>query len=351
MDAVVADAALAGIGGGQFLEEVMKRHPSALRFIRSEFSAHRLALRCVGTAHQFWLKPGDAQTARRALEQAFALEAWLPSDGAQRLMAALSKLPSPPELYFRVVKALQNPDVSMEEIGSLVGEDAAMTAKLLQLANSAIFGLQLEVSNPSEAIVYLGMEMTKSLILLAHTYSYFDGLSPSEFSVDTLRKHSLAVGYYARDIVQMESEDREMAGLSFTAGLLHDVGKMLLAANLPKDFRGALKLARREKTCLWEAETKVFGANHAEIGACLLAIWGLPVPMVEAVALHHHPTQLVSKSFSALTAVHVANSLEHQAQNAGNEAVPSVIDEDYLDMLRLKPRLDSWKQLCSQPAT
>src|SRR5262249_36954038 len=154
--------------------------PKVLRFILAELAATQTTMKCVGTAHQFLLKPTDAQTIKSALERAFSLETWLPSAAAQQLMASVRKLPSPPTLYFKVVKALESPDSSAETIGRLIGQDVVMSAKLLQLVNSAVFGLQLQVANVPEAVIYLGIETTKSLILLAHTFSYFDELKSSD---------------------------------------------------------------------------------------------------------------------------------------------------------------------------
>ena len=351
-DAIVADMQIPGMNGAQLLDEVMQRSPSTLRFIRASLADQNTAMKCVGTAHQYLLKPSDAQTIGNALERAFSLETWLPSDAVQKLIAQMKKLPSPPNLYFKIVAELQSPDSSIESIGSLVAQDPVLSAKLLQVVNSAVFGLQLQVVSAAEAVMYLGMETTKALVLLAHTFSYFDKVRSAEFSVERLWKHCVLTGKFAEQISRSYGCDAEVVGQSFTAGMLHDIGKLLLAANLPNEFKSALLKARENKVHIGEGETAVFGVTHAELGACLLGIWGLPTPIVEAVAMHHHPIRFLSKQFCPLTAVHVANAIEHEItkEKAGEStgAVQAAVDESYLVELQVADRLDRWRALCQE---
>jgi HD-like signal output (HDOD) protein len=342
--AVVADMQMKGMNGAQLLGEILHRHPSTLRFIRADLADHQSVMKCVGTAHQYIVKPCDAETLINILGRAFQLDSWLPSDEAHRVISQLRRLPSPPNVYFQVVEALQSPDANLENIGLLIEKDPAMTAKLLQLVNSAVFGLQLQVSSPLEAVLYLGMDTTKSVILLAHTFSYFDKIKPASISVSALWEHSIRVAKTAQAIAQAEAASDEICSQSFTAGMLHDVGKLALVANLPEEFTRAVDLARERKIELWEAEREVFGATHAEVGGCLLGIWGLPVPIVEGVALHHHPSQLVSKGFSALSAVHAANVLCHQRQTPIKDVASPNLDDAYFTELGLTSRYPDWDQ-------
>src|SRR5881396_2628548 len=152
-DAVVADMQIPGMNGAQLLDEVMQRSPRTLRFIRASLGDQQAAMKCVGTAHQYLVKPNDVQTVRFALERAFAHEVWLPSETVQKLIAQMKKLPSPPNLYFKIVAELQSPDSSIDTIGSLVMQDPMLSAKLLQVVNSAVFGLQLQVGSAAEAVL------------------------------------------------------------------------------------------------------------------------------------------------------------------------------------------------------
>ncbi len=343
--AVVADMQLQGVNGAQLLAEILRRHPGVLRFIRADLADQQAVMKCVGAAHQYLIKPCDGQTVIDALQRAFSMETWLPSDMVQGIMGQLKRLPSPPQVYFKVVAALQTPDFDIEEIGRQIERDPAMTAKLLQLVNSAVFGLRLQVSSAREAVMYLGVETTKSVILLAHTFSYFDRIKPNCISVTALWQHCIRVGRVAQAIAEGEGASSDIVGQSFTAGMLHDCGKLALVANLPDQFSKAVELARERGCELWEAEKDIFGANHAEIGGCLMGIWGLPMPIVEAVALHHHPSQLVSKGFCALTAVHAANVLTHERDAPIKGLRGPAMEDNYVNEMSLGGRLHNWQRL------
>ena len=342
-DAVVTELRLSVVNGAQLLNEVMQRHPKVLRFVLSDLSDRQATMKCVGTAHQFLSKPCDPQTLAAALERALAYDNWLPGEKVRGLLAQMHKLPSPPQLYFQVVRELQSADASLDAIGALIARDPAMTAKILQLVNSAVFGLKRTVASPAEAVMFLGVDTTKSVILLAHSFSYFDQIKDSDFSIENLWKHSIRTGNFARWIAQLEQSDKPMVEEAYTAGMLHDLGKLALAANLPQQYTDAAMRAASRNIPLWEAEEQVLGASHAELGASLLAIWGLPVGIVEAVALHHHPARFLSQSFCPLTAVHAANAIEH-AESSGAAKLP--VDTDYLAQLGLDSRLPAWWEHC-----
>lgn len=344
-DAIVSDLQLPGPSGNEVLAETAKLQPKALRFVYAATNASPLLRRCVGQAHQLLAKPASAETILAALDRAFAMQVWLPDGPTQNLVAELDRLPSPPDLYFSIVEALQSPATPLETVADLVKRDIAITAKLLQLANSAAMGLGVQVTEVAEAIQYLGVEVTKSLVLLAHSVSYFDNLPAGEFSVVSLGRHCLVTGNLARDIARLARQPAELTSQAFTAGLLHDLGKLLLLANKPTSWLQAVTVARESKVSLWEAERQVFGTTHADVGGTLLGIWGLPLPVVEAVALHHAPVCLLSHDFCPLTAVHAANTLANEQAPAA-QMPPSRVDMDYLDHLGFAEAFEEWRTEC-----
>jgi HD-like signal output (HDOD) protein/CheY-like chemotaxis protein len=348
-DAVVADIQLPDTKGVELLDEIMRRQPNSLRVVLSDLADSKSTLMCVARAHRHLLKPFDVTTLINALNQAIALETWLPSAAVQNLTARMRWVPSPPSVYFQVLSEMQSPNASVETIGELIAKDPAISAKVLQLANSAVFGLQLQVISPVEAVTYIGLETTRALMLLAHTFSSFEPLQPAGFSVESLWRHSLFTGHFARAIAQAERSGHELSEQAFAAGLLHDIGKLLFAANLPKPFSQALSLAREQHCGLWYAESQVLGACHAEVGACLLGIWGLPTPIVEAVALHHFPTRRTEQLFTPLTAVHAANVFEHEAQPENAATNSAEIDSGYLEELGLDHHVEEWRRSCLTP--
>jgi putative nucleotidyltransferase with HDIG domain len=220
--------------------------------------------------------------------------------------------------------------------------DPAMTAKLLQLVNSAFFGIARKISNPVEAVQLLGINTVRSLALSIHAFSCFDHAKMPELSIDRIWTHCLVVGNLARKIAQIEELELGTVDEAFISGLLHDLGKLMLAVNMPERYVASLALARKNNIPDLDAEREIFGATHADVGAYLLGLWGLPVPIVEAVALHHLPRQNVEKTFTPLTAVHVANVIDQERSVVDGER-RSQFDLEYLADLGLEARLPEWR--------
>lgn len=350
-DAVVADVQLFDMSGIELLDEIMRRQPDALRIVVSEQGDLQNTVKCIGKAHHHLLKPCDVAMLVSALNQQLPLGTWQPNKTVQDLIGKMRWAPSPPSIYFRIALEMESLTASVETIGQIISQDPPITAKVLQLANSAVFGLHLQVNEPAEAVAYLGLEATRTLVLLAHTFSEFDRLPKAGFSVDELWYHSVLVGQFARQIALMEQQAPDAGEQAYAAGLLHDLGKVLFAANLPVPFGQTVLLAKQTGISLHAAESQVFGANHAEIGACLLGIWGLPTPIVEAVALHHQPSLAADKTFGALTAVHAADVFAQQTAPDHAGLLPPELDQAYLEQLGLSERAEFWRRHCEDMNT
>jgi len=349
--AIVTDVHLSDRCGLELLDEVMKRCPSTLRLVLSHPDDTEGTVRCMGRGHQHLFKPCDATTLLGALAQAMHRTTWLPNPAVRNVVSQLRHVPSPPSLYLELATAISSPHASVETIGEIVERDPAICAKVLQLANSAVFGLQLQIIQPCEAVAFLGFDTTRALVMLAHTFAAFDARRLAGFSIDQLWQHSVGAGRFARQIAVLENSGPETTEQSFSAGLLHDVGKLLLAANLPAKFRQAVALAKAQDHPFWVAETEVLGCSHAELAGYLLGIWGLPSPIVEAVALHHRPECLKTMGFSPLTAVHVANALAHpRPAEPGSNPLPE-LDTDYLQALGLDDKLEGWQRDCQNSSS
>jgi HD-like signal output (HDOD) protein len=155
--------------------------------------------------------------------------------------------------------------------------------------------------------------------------------------------HSLNTAAAAKVIAIAENVERKIADEAFIAGMLHDTGKLVLGLNFVEQCNEVVRLARENKQEIWMIELEVFGATHADVGGYLLGLWGLPVPVVEAIALHHNPGKTTHKIFSPLTAVHAANILTHESRRSDNGTSAGQIDAKYLDELGLSDRLETWR--------
>ena len=343
-DVVVSDMRMPGMDGAQLLTEVMNRHPQTVRIILSGYADQELVMKSVGAAHQYLSKPCDAETLKHAVGHACSLRDLLSNASLQRIVSQMESLPSLPSLYAELIQELQSPDASIKKVGEIISLDLGMTAKVLQMVNSAFFGLRRNISSPTEAAMFLGIDTIMSLVLAIHVFSQFNASKLAGFTPQALWSHSMATGLLAKRIAKAEKLGNKVAEDAFTAGLLHDSGKVVLAASLPEWYEQALTLTKTEKISLVEAEQDVFGTTHAEIGAYLLGLWGLPESIIEAVAFHHCPSQCLTQTFSPLTLVHIANALQHDPDAGNQKEGTSQLDTDFLAQLNLVDRLDTWQE-------
>ncbi len=351
VDIVVSDMMMPGMDGSQLLTEVRKRHPQAVRIVLSGHTGRDAVLRLVGPAHQYLSKPCDADELRRAITRAFALRDLLGNDRLKQLTARVKTLPSPPALQNRLTEELQKESPSIEVVGNIISRDVALTAKILQLVNSAFFGLAQSINHPTDAVIYLGLNTIRSLVLSLGIFSQFDQKQCPSFSLDTLAHHSWLTGAMARTVAQQEHCELTVLDQCFLAGLLHDVGQLVLAASLREEYGAVIARAKQENQPMWQAEQEVLGASHADVGAYLLALWGLPNQIIEAVALHHQPARSAIPEFSPVVAVHAADVFAHEFSETPTEAPPPRLDLCHLTELDCVERIEIWRDHCCQTLT
>jgi HD-like signal output (HDOD) protein len=345
-DVIVTDMMMPGMDGAQLLVEVMKRHPNTVRIVLSGHADRESVLRLVGPAHQYLSKPCNAEELRNAISRAFALRDLLANEQLKQLATRTRCLPTLPTLHAQLTEELRKEEPSMEIVSKIISKDIGMTTKILQLVNSAFFGLSQSVSNTSEAALYLGLATIRALVLDLQVFSQFEQKTIKGFSIDSLAQHCWMTGALARRIAIIEHCDPKIDDQCFLAGLLHDVGQLILASGLSDQYAGVLEKARAQGQSIWEVEQAEFGTTHAEVGAYLLGLWGLPNPVIEAVALHHRPADAIIKAFSPVVAVHVANAFSHDQTGTHPEWPGNKIDVAYLATLGLDGRVEMWRSRC-----
>ena len=347
-DVIVSDMRMPGMDGAELLTEAKKKFPPVIRIILSGHSDEQLILKSIGSTHQFLAKPLNGEKLKEILTRAFGLRDMLSDAKLKKLVADLNCLPSLPTLYQELMLELQSPDVTMQKLGEIISRDIGMTAKMMQLVNSAFFGLPMHVSDPIHAAKLLGPEILRALVLSVQVFSKFDQVDSCGLSIEKFTDHSLAVASTAKDIAIRENQSKGIADNALIAGMLHDIGKLILAQSLPETYNKAATCAKDNNITIWEAEQSTLGATHADVGAYLLGLWGLPDDIVEAIAFHHRPLSCVDKSFGPLTAVHVADVLEHGFDEGKNDAPHSTINLEYLDKLGLTNQVSEWQESCKK---
>jgi HD-like signal output (HDOD) protein len=341
---VVSDMRMPGMNGAQLLAEVKNRYPKTVRLILSGYADKELILQCVGTAHQFLAKPCEPEAIKAAISRVSALEASVKCERIKKLVVQMDRIPSIPAVYTEIVEKLRDPDASIDEIGGLIAKDLAITAKLLKLVNSAFFGLCRQVSSPAEAAAYLGIDTIKSLVLGVNAFASFEGSKFPGFTLEKLWNHSLSVGAIARRIIESENAQRSFGDESFVAGMLHDIGKLVLALNLSEDYQKAFTLSEAESIPLHKAEESLFGVNHADVAGFILSLWGLPPRVVDAITFHHEPHLSGATALNPVLAVHVADAAEHQ-QGCSDKTPSATVDLEFLTSLGLNEMVPQWMTL------
>jgi HD-like signal output (HDOD) protein len=342
-DVVVSDMRMPGTDGATLLKVVREKYPNILRIILSAPSESEAAFYAVPVAHQFLLKPCDQEALRNAIDRASRLNEVLNSKMLASVVGSIQQLPSLPKMCLDLQQALADPDVTVGRIAGIVESDTAMSAKVLQLANSAFCGAVNRVSDVRMAIGYLGINILQSLVLSAEMFRIFRPEQPIPgFSLEANQAHSQLTARITKDV----AGSGIVPGVSLIAGLLHDVGKLVLAEATPKHFANAIKRAQEEKRPLYEVEEELTGVSHAEVGAYLLSLWGIPYLIIEAVAHHHHPERVHHEKMDLLSGVYFANWLAHEQSGINPDAsdIPNPpLDPDIVAQLSAEDKIPEWR--------
>lgn len=338
-DAVVSDMRMPLMDGAQLLEQVKQRYPDVVRMILSGQSSREAVYCSIAPAHQFLSKPCDPQELVARLSQAFAMRDLLSNQSIKTVISRLRSIPSLPTLYLELTAALRSEEPSLAQIAKIISKDVGMEAKILQLANSAFVGASGRVSSLVQALSLIGSETVRTLVLSVHVFSQLDSNAQAVASLPALWDHSVAVSSLAQRIASSEGCAKAMVEESFTAGLLHDIGKVVLLAEMPREYH---QIFEKNSGANQHLELERLGCTHAEVGAYLMSIWGLPLPLVHAVAFHHHPSDTAETQFSSLTAVHAANAIA-SATDVSLLNHDIELDLNYLDRLGLREKEALWR--------
>lgn len=341
-DVIVTDMRMPGMDGATLLEIVREKYPSMLRIVLSGYTELQASLRAVPVAHQFLLKPCDPEMLRAGIARATSLGEVLDSKMLTSLVGALRDLPSLPRIFGELKQALALPNVSIDRIARIVEQDVALSAKLLQLVNSAFFGLARDICDVKTAVSCLGMNVLHDLVL---TLEVFRSFSPNEFVsegyLEQFHRHAQLSARIAAGIAQKA----RMAPGVVLGALMHDVGKLVIAERTPAHLARALAQAEQEGKPLFEIEERLTHISHAEVGAYLLSLWGLPYAVVEAVAHHHHPRRVPTKRLDAVLLVYVTNLLAHEREAAETGVEAPAFDWQLLQEAGVADYLPDWRKI------
>lgn len=301
VDVVVSDMRMPGMDGAALLTRVQAEYPGTARIVLSGFAEREALVRAMTVAHQFLTKPCDGETLRSTLERACRVREILSAEPIRRLATGLGGLPPAPRIYAQLLAAVASPRASIESVARIVEQDPAIAAKVLSLSQSAFFARSQPVETVADAVVRLGLDLLKALVLSAGASAAFDRAGADR--VDSLQWHGLLTTRIAQKIAPPEH-----AGAAATAAIVHDLGKLVIDARMPEAAARVRARMRSESASDDTIEREEIGATHGAVGAYVLAAWGVALPVVEAVAHHHEPMRGGEPS-PVLVAVHVADAL------------------------------------------
>lgn len=282
IDVVVTDMRMPGMNGVELLRRVRDHHPEVIRFVLSGEAGQDMVARAVSLTHRWLTKPCTREQLAAALADAVAHRGLMHDPDLGALLGGTAFLPSPPAVYSRLVSLLQDDSTSIVAVAELISGDAAIAAKVLQLANSAYSG-GTPVHDIQAATVRLGLATITQLVLAVEIVRILDTGPLPGIDADVLHEHGVAVSRWATRLAP------SAPALAGTVGLLSQTGLLLLAGHLPERLAAAYTHAEREGIRLVDAEQALFGMSHPEIGARLLSLWGLPTELVLGVARSHRP--------------------------------------------------------------
>ena len=340
-DVIVTDIRMPGMDGATLLHHVRERHPAVVRIVLSGHADREAVIRAIPVAHQFLAKPCDGEVLRAVIERTCELQMLLGDDTLREIVGRIENLPCVPAVYHELMQRVGDPTVGLAEVAGIVEKDTAMSAKILQIVNSAYFGVRQPMSSVQQAVKYLGLELIKGMALTVQLFTTLGGHA----SLDQLQRSSLLTARVARRLVS--GGDEKAAVNAFTAGLLHNVGTVVLIVGLPERFAQISREAQQSGRPTFLVERELLGVTHAEIGGYLLGTWGLPFTVVEAVAQHHSPGRVAEGDLQVLAAVHVAEALV-EGVLVGPAAAQSLLDEAFLTKAGLMERMAGWRAIAEE---
>ncbi|MGZ4243708.1 MAG: HDOD domain-containing protein [Solirubrobacteraceae bacterium] len=337
VDVLVAEEQMAAMDGVTLLTRVRDQHPTTIRMILSATTKPGLA---TIVSHRFLSKPCNVDELAVLIKRSCTLHERTGEVEAFRKTMATTALPSRPGVYMELNQVLSDPDWQPHQVSAVLERDVAMSAKVLQLANSALFGLTSTVTSVRDAVMYLGVDTIRSLSLTAEAFGKVAPRGAADFSLDQFQAHAMLVARIAASILPAGRTQQE----ALTAALLHDIGKLVLVSGGDRRWAQLNQRARERQVPIHVVEKETDGVTHAAIGAHLLSLWGLPDPIVEAVAHHHDPGSVDGLALDGVAAVHIANGLANEiVAPADGEAPLAGLDVELIDRLGLRPRLDVWR--------
>lgn len=345
-DVIVSDMRMPGMDGAELLTRVRDLYPGTARIVLSGHAERDAIAKVIVVAHQFLSKPADVNTVRTTIERTCEYLTLMRDEGIRRVVGGMVKLPSLPEAYWELNRLAQDPESSIADMAKVVERDPAMCVKVLQLVNSAYFGLAQRTESIPKAVSYLGIENLKGLLVAAHVFGA-DAPRIEGLSLDHMRDEAILAANLARQIVG----DPKSADTAFSAGIMRDVGMLVLGSDPGKRYGAVVAKARESRQPLSKIEKEELGVTHGTVGAYLLGVWGVPFVLAETVCYHDNPAAVTEGNRQVLAAVHLADGLAACARSGADPVASGTVDANFLGQMGLLADLPRWRAKAAEMMT
>jgi HD-like signal output (HDOD) protein len=326
-DFIVSDMRMPGMNGAVLLEKVSQLYPSIVRIILSGHADLDLSVRASYVAHQWFNKPCEPQILKAELERINEIHGDFAYEDVRQIVGSVKNLPSVPIVFTKIKSMLQTKSASMKDVSSLISEDPALCAKVLQVANSSFIVSSRNVTNLDDAVTRLGIDVVSNVVAIAEIYSNVGGV-PSAYLQETLQR-GLKIAKLASSIV-----GKPKRNITMLAGILHNIGELILWQISPKgmaDYLDKRKLGN-DNTAL---ERQIFKVDNIQIASYLLHLWNFPYSVIECITLQNKIEKLTNYEFGGAAALYISKMIINDLE----------VDETIITHFDISERLNQWRNL------
>ena len=345
-DIVISDYCMPEMQGTEFLENIRIVAPNSLRVLISGNANPTTIATKLTAAHQFLAKPFSPSIVALKIEKALNAFDRLQDPKVQTMVMGLKTLPALPEIYFQLLETLDNYQADIQDISKILKQDGAIMAKVIQLANSPLFAKTVDwkqqptmTVSPNEAIGILGTERLKATVMEHQMFKDFN-IEPNQLATDLLDKNRGETAKLTHQTaIRMQLKDNESKA-AFAAGLMHDLGRLVLIDNYPQQYKTICKRAKKEKKPITELEKEIFKITQADVSSFLVSLWGLDQKVATALEFQEKPWEATDKKEQKIaTALYITKELVAIKTN-NNNFPREKIKTEFIAEIGLKEYLD-----------
>jgi len=332
MDIVAIDMTMTECSYMDLLQNIKENYPHLVRILIAEEWSKELVVQTNDLVHLIIEKRFLSETLIDTIIRAQQMRGLLKNDYLTKLINSFDELPIMQNVYIELLHLLKSPNVPLKKISDIISQEFSLTAKILQVSNMSIFTHIGRINNIQQAVVFLGTNVIRAIILYLQVFNFENQNSEELKMIRQLERHCIKVAEFAKKCAVYYQCANDIQDNTFTSSLLHDIGKLIIVTKTDK-WEDIERYALENNKSIVESEKAILGTTHAEIGAYLLNLWGFPQDVVNAIAFHHYPSNSKQNNLSPLTFVHISESFITGEQLDNEDKILQLLDTDYMEKI------------------